>query len=125
MLCRDTAALYAALKQTPDLCGTISLKGDRIHWTFPSGLIIEAWTGCEDDRDTYISIGPGTFHEHPDAEDMYDALCSLGRRGSLVVLRQSLLGTISELLYVGPASEYRPPRLRSPFFRRAKAYLQE
>ena len=98
-----TQDLYEALTSKPDLHSVPELYNDMVIWHLYKDAYIEA--SCYG-KDTYINIASasllrGSFmHWHPDEKDMVDELYTLGKKGNLLVLKKSLLGTST--FYAGP-----------------------
>lgn len=106
---RNTVAtkdLYDKLIQMPDLHSIPELDGEILSWKLYKNAYVRAY--C-DSYDTCIEINctslscPST-HWHPDEEDMFDELYSLGKKGNILVLKKSLLGTST--FYSGPYESF-------------------
>ena len=99
-----TTELYIHLIHKPDLHSQPELHDDILIWPLYTNAFIQAF--CHD-GDTSIDIinnsvfSGSIMHWHPDEEDMVDELYSLGKKGNLLVLKKSLLGTST--FYAGPS----------------------
>ena len=91
----------------PDLHSVPELDDEILIWHLYSNAYIRAY--C-DSYDTCIEIiststfGP-SMHWHPDEDDMFDVLYSLGKKGNILVLQNFLLGT--GVYYMGDPEKYR------------------
>ena len=98
-----TKELYDAIICKPDLHSTPKLYENMMVWHLYKNAYVQAF--CHD-GDTSIDIinnsvfSGSIMHWHPDEEDMVDELYTLGKKGNLLVLKKSLLGTST--FYAGP-----------------------
>lgn len=101
---QNAKELYDAMCDTPNLCGTFELKDDMIHWNLFEGYTIQI---AVDPRGNYFHIekklvgkltDPLT-HWHPEADEIYEDVCSIGLKGNVLVIRKNLLCT--SVLYMG------------------------
>ena len=53
-------------------------------------------------------MGGSLTHWHPDGEDIYDDLYSLGKKGNILVLKKDLLGV--GVFYIGDPDKYPFPK---------------
>lgn len=101
-----TKQLYEKLLEMPDLHSLPQLDGENLFWSIYKDAYIRAY--C-DSYDACIEIN-GTsawcsvMHWHPDEKDMFDQLYSLGKKGNMLVLKQSLFGT--SVFYIGSPENY-------------------
>lgn len=104
---KTTKELYEKLLEMPDLHSVPELDGEILIWHLYSNAYIKAY--C-DSYDTCIEIistsnlGP-SMHWHPDEDDMFDVLYSLGKKGNILVLQNFLFGTST--FYIGAPDRYR------------------
>lgn len=102
-----TKELYEKLIQMPDLHSTPELNDEILIWKLYKDLYVRAY--C-DGYDTCIDIIHSSLlkgsltHWHPDEDDMFDELYSLGKKGNILVLRKSLIGT--DVFYIGEPLKY-------------------
>ena len=117
---KTTQELYEKLLTMPDLHSIPVLEGEQLFWPLYKQGFVRAY--C-DSYDTCIEINstsafaPST-HWHPDEEDMFDELYALGKRGNILVLKKTLLGT--SVFYSGPSEDYSPSKRREIDFGRKK-----
>ena len=101
---KTTKELYEKLLEMPDLHSTPELNGEILIWKLYKNAYVQAY--C-DSFDTCIDIISNSTlvgsltHWHPDEDDMFDELYSLGKKGNMLVLKKSLLGT--SVFYSGPS----------------------
>lgn len=99
-----TKEIYDAIICKPDLHSTPKLYDNVLVWHLFKNAYVQAF--CHD-GDTSIDIinnsvfSGSIMHWHPDEEDMIDELYTLGKKGNLLVLKKSLLGTST--FYAGPS----------------------
>ncbi len=103
---KTTKELYEKLLEMPDLHSTPELDGDIIIWNLYKNAYIRAY--C-DSYDTCIDIiGTSALclstHWHPDENNMFDELYSLGKKGNILVLKKYLLGL--GVFYIGDPNRY-------------------
>lgn len=102
-----TKELYEKLIQMPDLYSTPELNDEILIWKLYKDVYVRAY--C-DGYDTCIDIIHSSMfrgsltHWHPDEDNMFDELYSLGKKGNILVLRKSLLGT--GVFYIGALDKY-------------------
>lgn len=104
--------IYGKLTQTSNLHSMPLIDGDVIIWKIYVNAYIRAY--C-DSYDTCIELfdnlsDKSIIHWHPDEDDMFDELCSLGKEGNILVLRKTILG--KRVCYIGP--EDKMPESRNP-----------
>ena len=98
-----TKELYDAIICKPNLHSHPVLHDNILVWHLYKNAYVQAF--CHD-GDTSIDIinnsvfSGSIMHWHPDEEDMVDELYTLGKKGNLLVLKKSLLGTST--FYAGP-----------------------
>ncbi len=117
---KTTKELYEQLLQMPDLHSLPQLDGDILFWNLYKNAYVRAY--C-DSYDTCIEIISTSFacpstHWHPDEIDMFDALYTLGKKGNMLVLKKSLLGT--SVFYSGPSENFPLPDRRELYFGKKK-----
>ena len=98
--------LYEMMLQTPNLCGSFELAedGENIIWHLYENIKIEI---CVDPQSCYFGVSKfllgkiesGIMHWHPAISEIYDEVCSIGKRGNVMVLRAAV--SSSSLLYFG------------------------
>ena len=109
-----TKDLYDALLRKEDLHSYPQLFDSILVWHLYENAYVQAF--CQG-GDTSIEIfgnsllSGSLMHWHPDEEEMLDALYALGKKGNLLVLKKSLLGT--SVFYLGPAEDL-PSAARTP-----------
>ena len=106
---KTTKELYKKLLEMPDLHSAPELDGEILIWKLYKNAYIRAY--C-DNYDTCIEIS-GTFpycpsmHWHPDEDDMFDELYSLGKKGNILVLKKYLFGILGVgVFYMGEPDKY-------------------
>ena len=102
-----TKELYEKLLEMPDLHSVPKLDGGILIWHLYNNAYIRAY--C-DSHDTCIDIiSTSNFapiiHWHPNETDMFDELYFLGKKGNILVLRNSLFGMC--VFYLGEPDKYR------------------
>ncbi len=107
---KDINELYDMMLQTPDLCGKFGFSEDKrfIVWDLFENIRLEIGM---DFREGYISIQrllfgkieSGITHWHPSKFEIYDDVCSIGKRGNVLVLRSRWFG--DSMLYSGSKEE--------------------
>lgn len=103
-----TKKLYEKLIQMPDLHSAPELKDETLIWKLYKDVYVRAYCDSYDTRIEIIHSSwiKGSFtHWHPDEDDMFDELYSLGKKGNILVLHKSLLGT--GVFYMGAPDKYR------------------
>ena len=110
-----TQELYNAIIRKPDLHSTPKLYDNILVWHLYKNAYVQAF--CNDGDSSIEIVGDSVWagsimHWHPDEGDMIDTLYTLGKKGNLLVLKKSLLGTST--FYAGP-SENCPLADRTPF----------
>ncbi len=106
--------LYHMLIETQGLHSLPKLENDTVIWELYDKVTVEASifkksTMIELVRNNFFH--PSYMHWHPNPEEMYGELCELGKKGHILVLRKSLLGT--ETYYCGDPKAY-------PFLKKKK-----
>lgn len=100
-----TEELLDMMNQAPDLGGEYYMgENGNIVWDLFDSIRIEI--GVEYLGIDEILPNGGTreiTHWHPTAEDVYNDICKVGKRGKILVIRTSLLS--ADLLYVGDKEE--------------------
>lgn len=103
----NSQELYQMLNRTPGLHSLPQLKDDVITWQLYHDVYVEAYIN---EWDTMVNIvhrntlQDSVMHWHPEPEDMYETLLTLGKRGNILVLRQFLCG--AEVYYLGESEKY-------------------
>ena len=102
----NSRELYEMMLQTPNLCGSFELAedGENIIWHLYENIKIEI---CVDPQSCYFGVSKfllgkiesGIMHWHPAISEIYDEVCSIGKRGNVMVLRAAV--SSSSLLYFG------------------------
>lgn len=106
---KTTKELYEKLIQMSDLHSAPEIEGEILIWSLYKNAYVRAY--C-DSYDTCIeiistSISCPSIHWHPDEEDMFDELYSLGKKGNILVLKQFLMGMGTGVFYSGEPDKYR------------------
>jgi len=102
-----TKELFDAILRKPDLHSVPQLFDHILIWRLYENAYIQAF--CND-GDTSIDVmgdsllTGSVMHWHPDEEDMVDQLYALGKKGNLLVLKKTLLGT--SVFYSGPSEDF-------------------
>ncbi len=102
-----TKELYDAIISKPDLHSTPRLYDNILVWHLYKDAYVQAF--CNDGNTSIDIIGSSVFsgsvmHWHPDENDMLDELYVLGKKGNMLVLKKSLLGTST--FYSGPSERF-------------------
>ena len=105
---KTTKELYEKLLEMPDLHSKPELDGEILIWKLYENAYVRAYCDSYDTCIDIISnstlIGSLT-HWHPDEDDMFDELYSLGKKGNIIVIQNSLL--FKGVFYKGSPNEYR------------------
>ncbi len=110
---KTTKELYEKLLEMPDLHSTPELDGDILIWKLYENAYVQAY--C-DSYDTYIgiigtSLSYPSTHWHPDEDDIFDELYSLGKKGNILVLKTYLFGILGDgVFYMGEPDKYSFPK---------------
>ena len=102
-----TKEIYNHLICKPDLHSQPELHDETLIWPLYKNAYIQAF--CHD-GDTSIDIinnaifSGSMMHWHPDEDDMIDELYTLGKKGNMLVLKKSLLGT--SIFYSGSSENF-------------------
>ena len=102
-----TKQLYEKLLEIPDLHSVPELDGEILIWHLYNNAYIRAYCDSYDVCIEIIStsnFGP-SMHWHPDEDDMFDVIYSLGKKGNVLVLQNFLFGT--GIFYIGEPEKYR------------------
>lgn len=120
-----TTELFDMMKQTPDLCGDYHIANNgTIVWDLYDSFQIEIGV---DPRDCYLGIDKkigkiksGITHWHPNIYEIYHEVCQIGKKGNVLVLGSSVLGT--GVLYLGEKENcpYNTPTKRILYILEAK-----
>ena len=112
--------LYDLLRQTPDLCGCLSLETENIlRWDLWEGYRLSISLNY---REAYVALeAAGRFpwqltHWHTDSDDILEELRSLGTRGSLLILRRGWFG--EKTMFFAPGEEVPKRALRRGLLRK-------
>lgn len=102
-----SADLYGMLLKEGSLHSVPQLKEDVIQWNLYEKVRVEASVNevactVEILRDGFLELS--LMHWHSDPEEILRELLDLGRKGNILVLRKTLLGT--ETFYIGPENDY-------------------
>ena len=104
---KTSKELYEKLLEMSDLHSIPELDGEILIWELYKNVYIRAYCDSYDTCIDIISISvfcPST-HWHPDEDDMFDELYSLGKKGNILVLKKFLIGT--GVFYMGNPDKYR------------------
>ena len=104
---KTTKELYQRLISMHDLHSEPELNGDILTWKLFSNAYIRAYCDSYDTCIDIISddvVHESLIHWHPDEEDMFDELYSLGKKGNILVLKKYLLGV--GVFYIGAPDKY-------------------
>lgn len=118
---KTTTEIYEQLIKMPDLHSNPALDGETLIWPLYHNAYVLAF--CSD-NDTCIDIVSNSvftgslMHWHPAKEDMFDTLYALGKKGNMLVLKKSLLGT--SIFYSGPSASFPLSDKREIHFGRKK-----
>ena len=105
---KTTKELYEKLLKMPDLHSKPELDGEILIWKLYENAYVRAYCDsydtCIDIIGTSILVGSLT-HWHPDEDDILNELYSLGKKGNIIVIQNSLL--FKGVFYKGTPNEYR------------------
>lgn len=108
---KTTKELYEQLISMQNLHSEPELNGDVLTWKLFSNAYVRAYCNS---YDTCIEITINndilgfSTHWHPDEEDMFDELYSLGKKGNILVLKKYLFGILGVgVFYIGEPDKYR------------------
>lgn len=113
--------LYNALRFRTDLHSIPEIHGNELIWYLYKNAYVRAY--C-DDYDACIEIisteyfNNNLFHWHPDEDEMFQELYSLGKKENMLVLKRALYGT--SVFFKGPVEEYPFPDKRGFHFGKKK-----
>lgn len=112
-----TKELYDAIICKPDLHSIPKVYDNILIWHLYKNANVQAF--CNDGDTSIDIIGDSVFtgsvmHWHPNEKDMIDELYALGKKGNILVLKRSLLGTST--FYSGPSENF-------PLSDRSKLYF--
>ena len=103
---KSSKELYDMMLQTPDLCGKFELakNNGNIVWNVHKNIRIQISVNTEDcylgvNKMLFGRIESSIMHWHPTIFEIYDEVCKIGKRGNVLVLRSTWIG--STLLYAG------------------------
>lgn len=102
-----TKEIYDAIIGKPCLHSTPELYDNILVWYLYENAYVQAFCNNGDSSIEIVSdsIWTGSImHWHPDEEDMVDELYTLGKKGNMLVLKKTLLGT--GIIYSGPSEHY-------------------
>jgi len=116
-----TKELYDAIICKPDLHSRPVLHDNILVWPLYENAYVQAF--CNDGDTAIDIVGNSVFtgsvmHWHPKEDDMIDELYTLGKKGNLLVLKKSLLGT--SVFYSGPSEAFPLSGTRSLYFSKKK-----
>lgn len=118
---KTTKELYEQLLKMSDLHSYPELDGGVLTWKLYNNAYVcaycDSYDTCIDIISNSASVGSLT-HWHPDEEEMFDHLYSLGQKGNMCVIKKTLLG--SSVFYMGSPSQYPLPDRRSWDFGKKK-----
>ncbi len=108
--------VYGQLLETPGLCGGLTLVDEcTLTWSLYPGFLITVSISPYDSCIEIQRLWRGKYpwqitHWHPELDELYQELCTLGRRGNVLVTRQGWMW--ETVLYCGPAEDcpYPPNR---------------
>lgn len=109
---KTTKELYEKLILMPDLHSKPELDGEILIWKLYENAYIRAYCDSYDTCIEIISTSaycPST-HWHPNEDDMFDELYTLGKKGNILVLKRFSLaiGMVSAgVFYMGKPDQYR------------------
>ncbi len=112
--------LHDLLLQFPDLCGKLTIENEgTLRWDLWEGYClsiglnkIEAYVALEKANRFRWQI----THWHTDHDDILEELLSIGRKGSLLVVRRGWFG--ESVTYFGPGEECPRRTMRKGLFSR-------
>lgn len=102
-----TREIFDRLISKSDLHSAPAIYDNILVWQLYKNAYVQAF--CYDGDTSIDIIGNSVFsgsimHWHPDEEDMIDELYALGKKGNMLVLKKSLLGT--SIFYSGPCENF-------------------
>ena len=102
-----TKEIYAHLIQKTDLHSQPELHDEILIWHLYENAYVQAF--CDNEDTSIDIIGNSVFvgsitHWHPDEDDMTDELYTLGKKGNILVLKKSMVGT--SVFYSGPSETF-------------------
>lgn len=116
----NSKELYEMMLQTPNLCGSFELTDDgkKIMWHLYENIKIEIGVdphACYFDVSKWLfgKIESGITHWHPSNFEIYDEVCSIGKRGNVMVLRSTAIS--GSLMFYGSKADcpYSPDKKHS------------
>lgn len=108
MVPQNTKDLHEMLINTKGLHSIPTIDKNILIWDLFENAIVRAYI---DSYDTCIDIiSKSTLknsycHWHPEKDEMYDELCTLGTQGNIIVIRKWIFGP--QVFYLGSADKYR------------------
>jgi len=116
-----TKDLYDALVSKPDLHSLPKIYDNNLIWHLYNNAYIRAYCSS---GDAVVEIFGGECFTNFlmrwrfDEDDVVNELYALGRRGNILVLKRSLLGT--SVFYSGPSENYPLPDRKELYFGKEK-----
>ena len=104
----NSQELYKMLINTEGLHSLPQIKDDVITWELYDNIRVEAYISAYDTTIDILhkNMLHGSYtHWHPDIEEMYEELYSIGKKGNILVLRKAFSGT--QVYYIGSPDKYR------------------
>ena len=104
---KTTKELYDQIIQMADIHSKPELNGEILIWKLYENAYVRAY--C-DSYDTCIDI-IGKFgsltHWHPDEDEMFNELYSLGKKGNVLVIKEFVFGILGTgVFYIGTPDKY-------------------
>jgi hypothetical protein len=102
-----TKEVYDTLIGKSDLHSIPKLLDNVVIWNLYTDAYIQAYCNGGDTCIEIVSnsgFSGSLMHWHPDEGDIIDELYALGKKGNVLVLKKSILGTST--FYLGPPEEY-------------------
>ena len=102
-----TKELYDAIICKPDLHSLPKLYDNSLIWHLYKNAYIHA---CCNGADSFIEIFGGDgfagslMRQRLDEDEMLNELCTMGKKGNMLVLKKSLFGT--SVFYSGPSENF-------------------
>lgn len=116
---QNNAEVWDMMQKTPDLCGEAVLDDQGIHWHLNGEITVNI--GIEKNGQGYMDverkhgkIRENITHWHPEKEDVYQEICKIGKKGSVLVLHLFFGG--GRVLYSGPKEDCPYPRNKKVLF---------
>ena len=104
---KTTKELYDQIIQMTDIHSKPELNGEVLIWKLYENVYIRAYCDSYDACIDIIGKFGSITHWHPEEDEMFNELYSLGKKGNILVLRKYLLALLgTSVFYMGAPEKY-------------------